>query len=246
MRRLLIGLLLSALTACESAPIPQTVTGPASEPAYDYAQAAQSGVPLLQFDNTLSQLIILVRRNGPLARFGHDHVIVAPLTQGLIAWPAEPLAARADLRFQVKQWQVDPSAVRARYQLDSTPDAAAIAGTRANMLEKVLQAAHWPEITVGLSHLKRDGDMAAAQAVFTVRGIPHRREVKFRISEKEQVITIRGHIDLRQSDLGLEPLSILGGGLSVADTLAIDYTFQARPVITPATVIPGAPSLPVN
>ncbi|MEJ2384752.1 MAG: hypothetical protein P8Y54_10190, partial [Xanthomonadales bacterium] len=154
MKRLLALSLLTLLAACtlapESAPPrDETADQAVAWPPYPYRErAAADAVYLL--DPARSSIDFVVRREGPLARFGHDHVLSPTALEGWFLAADTPEAVRADLRFPTRELAIDDAPSRARYALDTTPDAEAIAGTRENLLREVLRSEDWPVVTVTL------------------------------------------------------------------------------------------------
>ncbi len=218
------GLLLGALLAgCEIARQPQPAAPPpeAAWPAFDYTAARARGLPVYALDSARSRVDVVVGRDGPLARFGHDHAIVLASPRGRLLYPQALEQARADLRFAVTDLQVDPAEARARHNLDTQPDAAAVAGTRDNLLQHVLAPQQWPWIDVSLAEFRRDGDVLSASLDIAVNGQHTVTRQPFTLEVDGTGARATGHFSLAQSQLGLQPFSTLGGGLRVADTMEI-------------------------
>ena len=138
--RLCALLVLMLLAACQPQTVPETglADEPDRWPEFDFAGAAEEGALVFQLAPEKSQFDIVVRREGPLARFGHDHAISARKAAGFILLgekPGEPTLA--ELRFSLDELVIDTAELRARYQLDTNPDAADIEATRENLLDKV-------------------------------------------------------------------------------------------------------------
>ncbi len=106
---------------------------PAGFPGAHYRQAAARGQPVFEIDPAGSLVVIEVRRGGTLARLGHDHVIASHDVRGYVA----PDEGRADLYLRLDRLVVDERELRAEAQFDTQPSDDAIAGTRANMLDKL-------------------------------------------------------------------------------------------------------------
>ncbi len=229
MQRPLLFLLLALLVACQPRPVPQApTTGPQPWPAFDFQQAAAAGEPVYQLDAAASRVDIVVRRSGTLARFGHDHVIVADQPEGWLWWP-EAGAGRAEIRIWVEQLQVDPVAGRLRHALDTKPSATAVEATRSNMLNVVLESSRWPQIILTLSELSLIEGRSSALVTFTVKGVDHTERVSFDLDRSVNSLTVDGQLSLSQAELGLAAFSALGGGLQVADTVDIHFRLVAKP-----------------
>ncbi|NNJ65908.1 MAG: YceI family protein, partial [Xanthomonadales bacterium] len=164
---------------------------------------------------------VVVRREGPLARFGHDHVVSVRGLEGVVLLDEAGAASRADLRFRLEDLAIDTAEGRARYQLDTVPDEKAIEGTRANLMEHVLDAGQWPLVTVRLDDFSFREEHYSAMVTVTINGAQSSSRQPFRLQSSDETVRVEGSLVLRQTDLGLEPFSALGGGLRVADPLEI-------------------------
>ncbi|NML15674.1 YceI family protein [Azohydromonas caseinilytica] len=230
-RALATVLALSALAACgpRSAAAPDAA---APSPAASVPAASSPGAALPAGDYVLdagrSELAVLVRRGGALARLGHDHVVSHPALQGWLRLPAGPGEAQGEITVALHGLVVDEPALRARYALDTQPSAAAIEGTRQNMLQRVLQADAFPLARVRLWAAAHPG--AEVQAEITLHGVTRRQRVPVDWSVAEGELRARGRLALLQSDFGIEPLSVLGGALRVEDRLDIGFELRAQAV----------------
>lgn len=223
-------LALAALTACESvAPRETTATAPvgAARPARVPAEA-----PRFEVDSDASEIRLLVAREGPLAVLGHNHVMVAPVHGALYA--GESAAASGfDLEIRVREFDVDPSAAREQEGPDfaaAVPDAAR-KGTRDNLLgSDVLDAARFPTIrieSVALVGPRWNPDVTAR---ITLRGTTRDVDFPSAVVQSADEITVVAAVTLRQSDFGITPFSILGGGLRVRDAIRVRAHIVARRV----------------
>jgi hypothetical protein len=211
----------------ESVAMPAAVPPP-PWPDYDYAAAA-GGAVVYRLDPDATQLDIVVRRDGPLARFGHDHVITVREPQGFLLLAEPDSGSRADLRFAVERLGVDEPEARQRHGLDAGPDAADVEGTRDNLLRHVLDAEAWPWVTVTLSAFSRVDEHWSAEVAIDVKGQRLGTRQPFRLRFDHGMPVVEGLLVLRQTELGLEPFSALGGGLRVADPLELHFRLQGTP-----------------
>src|SRR6266487_3578271 len=120
---------------------------PAEFPEGYYLEALAQGKPVFRVDSRESLVVIEVRRGGSLARLGHDHVVASHEVGGYVA----PDDGRADLVVALARLAVDEPALRAEAGFDTQPGESDIEGTRANMLEKVLEAEKFPFALIGVS-----------------------------------------------------------------------------------------------
>lgn len=220
------------LSACQPQPAPDAESpaiAPDEWPPYDYAAAAAGGATVFRLEPG-SRIEIVVRRDGPLARFGHDHVITANELEGVLLLEDPEESSRADLRFRTDRLLVDEEEARARFGLDTEPDQAAIDGTRENLESRVLERDRWPWVSIHLSEFREDGEEFTAGIEVQLRDHRHRWRESFRLERRGKAITVNGSFTLSQADLGLEPFSVLGGGLRVADALEIHVQLRGVPL----------------
>ncbi|WBS00881.1 YceI family protein [Pseudoduganella sp. SL102] len=224
-------LLLAACAVPEAPPVPPApspspasslATPAATQPADPFAAllAGHAAGPVLRIaDDAL--IAVTVRRGGALARLGHDHVVAARRIDGRVA----PAAGLAVLRFRLDEMTVDEAALRQEAGLATQPSADAIAGTRVNMLARVLDAERHPYVEV---RAQRSGEAAPLQADVTLHGVTRRYPVAASIEATPQGLTARGTLVLRQTDFGITPFSVMGGALAVQDALEIRFVLPAR------------------
>lgn len=222
---------LLALSACQPQP-PEA--SPASSPLAaetsqtHYGQLAAQGVPVYQIERQASQAIILVRREGPLARFGHDHAIVAGNVNGFIAWPMGSQPERsADLWLEVAGLEIDPPAAREAFALDTSPSEQDIEATRGNLLRHVLPGARWPLVRMSIRRASGEPPDLRLDLSLELNGVTRTLQVPAHTEASEDRLTATGSFVLRQTDWNIEPFSVLGGGLRVADSLEIHFQLAA-------------------
>lgn len=216
--------------ACQPLPAPQPPTRALAWPVFDYQAAAASGQRVYRLVPEESQVDIVVRRGGPLARFGHDHVIVAGDLEGWAYWPDDPAQARAELRIAVAGLEVDDPEARGRYSFATQPSPDAIEGTRHNMLEKVLEAGNWPYVTVTASKPVSDPDGWHATVAFTVKDHTTTLSLPLHVTVDQRRLQSAGSFEVNHADLGLEPFSALAGALQVADPIEFHFAIVAARV----------------
>ncbi|NNK37817.1 MAG: hypothetical protein HKP03_05010 [Xanthomonadales bacterium] len=230
--RALILVLCCLLAACQPQPAPDASPAPPAGPewpVFDYEGAVAGGTPVFRLDSS-SRIDIVVRRDGPLARFGHDHVISATEPEGFLLLDDRMSGTRAELRFRTDRLEVDAAADRVRYRLDTEPDEDAVRGTRENLETRVLEVERWPFAHVELKGFNTEGDRTSANVEVTLQGHTHRSRESFRLSRRGGEVAVEGSFTLSQAALGLEPFSVLGGGLRVADLLEIHVRLLGLPL----------------
>ena len=227
--------LIVLLSACQPAErreaVPGTAGGtPVDWPQADYEAAAREGSDVYRLTPGSSNIDIIAGREGPMARFGHDHVISLYDAEGFLAI-SEPLSnSLADIRFRVADLEVDEAGKRQQYRLDSKPDSNDIESTRHNMLYRVLEADQWPFIFISISDIANGQDGWSADVELRVKDHEYRDRLPFNLVMTAGAARVSGEMKLKQSELGLQAFSVLGGGLRVADELHIHFDLTGYPV----------------
>lgn len=212
-----------ALTACQPAPKPQEST--AATPAHKHAHATRYAI-----DPVNSSITLRIYRDGPLARFGHNHVIAITQIQGVVYRETDVAQSDVELSFPVASMLVDSPDDRAKAGADfpGILSPAAIAGTRANMLgPQLLAAAQYPDIT--LRSVSVSGQWPELQMIVEVnlRKFSSQIALPVGMSETNDTLIAEGSTRLSQVQLGLTPYSVLGGGLRVSDTIDAQFRIVA-------------------
>jgi hypothetical protein len=204
-----------ALCAC-SAPPPPPVAAPAAAPA-PVLPAPQAAYRIVAGESLIA---ITVRRSGPFARIGHDHVVATRQLEGFID------GRRAELRFRLDQLTVDEPALRKEAGLGTQPSADAVDGTRRNMFGKVLQADAYPWVLVQAE--LEPGARDLLKAAITLHGITRAYRVPVALREDGGTMRAEGRFLVKQTDFGITPFAVLGGALSVKDELELRFALSAR------------------
>jgi hypothetical protein len=222
--------LAALLCACQ----PQAQPGPpastqaaAAWPEYGYPQSDSDGRTAFRLDPDRTRIEIVVRRDGPLARFGHDHVVTVQDPEGYLLLDPAGSTSRAELRFRPDRLSVDAAEARARHGLDTEPDAADIEGTRTNLLSHVFDARAWPWATLALRDFEHSGTHYSAEVTVRINGIQSSARQPFRLQRDGNRVSVDGFLVLHQTQMGIEPFSALGGGLRVADPLEVHFHLEA-------------------
>ena len=237
-RRTLLACACALLAACTpfapppAAPLPAAPAAPA-QAAMPAPAWQRPGVQLLHIAPDESLLTITVRRGGALARLGHDHVVASRSLQGVVA----PAPGRAQFQFRLDEMSVDEESLRQAAGLTTTPSADAIAGTRHNMLVRVLDAQRYPWVRV---EARRTGDKQVFDADITVHGVTRTVQLPVRVEQAAdgRRLQASGSLLLKQSDFGIVPFAILGGAMAVQDQMELAFRITARP--EPSAPAPGA------
>ena len=172
----------------------------------------------------LSDIRFLVFRAGPLARFGHNHVVQAKNIRGEIYLAPDIHQSSFSIEIPVKDFQVDAEDAR----LDegdvflTQPDEEAIAGTAKNMLgEKVLDAARYPKIEIRSLALTGPAWGMDIATRIKVHGVERKIVVPSAVENSNDKLVVTAFFSINQTDFGITPMSVLGGGLQVQDAIKV-------------------------
>ncbi len=218
------------LAGCAPAPPPEVaaVSAPPGFPAGVYREALAAGKPVYSVDGAHSEVVAYVYRGGPLARFGHDHVVSTRAVHGYALLPRDLAAARADLYFPVQDLVVDDPALRSRAGFTTTPSEADIRGTRRNMLDSVLEASRYPHVVIHGSCAETRPTCSVLDARVTLHGATRELQIPIEFRQDNERATVSGRVRLRLSDFGVKPFAILAGALRVEDEIALSFHLEAR------------------
>jgi YceI-like protein len=218
---LLLALTLLAAGCAQVPPRAPAESTPAGAPDLDaayYRGAAERGGKVYRVEPGNSLVVVRVYRGGRLAKLGHDHVVSSREPRGFI----DADKGRCDLYVAVQSLAVDDPAQRAAAGFESTPSESDIAGTRSNMLEKVLEADRFPFVVLRVRSLAQ----GVLEAEVSLHGVTRPMRIPAKIDSGGEHIDVSGSFAINQSDFGIEPFSVLGGALTVQDR--VDLSFAIR------------------
>jgi len=223
--------LMVLLAACASPEKPVLpVVQPLVFPEAFYLDAmSNTANRVYRVDASDSLLQVRVHRSGPLASFGHDHVVASRDLQGYLLVNSRTGACRADFFAGVDRLTVDEPALRAAAGLDNTLSDGDIEATRGNMLNHVLESERFPFLQARL----RRCDPSAHRFEVTLSAHGIERALKLapltvRVDDGGVVVT--GDLEVRLTDFGMTPFAAFGGLLQVGDALSVSYALAARRV----------------
>ncbi len=231
---------LAILAGCRSTTTPEP-TANASQPQSmeSTATATRAGTRRLQIDPERTVITVVVRRAGPLAQLGHDHVLTSADEAGSVWLGNLPADSSFELTLPVERFDVDLPAARAAAGPEfaaPVPDDAR-AGTRQNLLRaEVLDLEHFPAITLRSTASSGVWPQPNVRVAVTLKGVEREQEVAVVVERGADSLLARGELRLNQTEFGITPFSVAGGALRVADTLEIRFVIAASS--------PGAISLP--
>lgn len=179
--------------------------------------------PAWHVDPSRSEIRVLVYRGGPLARFGHNHVLTgAP--EGIIHVGDTSERSGFRLQMNVTEMSVDAPAARMNEGEAFTADVSdeARRGTRRNMLgPEVLDAENFPLIELQSIALHGPRWNPDVRARLILRGVARDIEFPAAVFLTDDRLNVIASFRIRTSDFGIAPFSVLGGGLQVQDEFRI-------------------------
>jgi polyisoprenoid-binding protein YceI len=207
-------------------PSPRQLPAPASP-----AASAAHGIRY-RIDPRQSELRVLVYRAGIMASLGHNHVIVNRMLGGWVMISGAPSTAAFELTVPVADFVVDELDARRAEGADFSEPVSedAKSGTAHNMLgPAVLDAAAHPVVTVRSSRVAETRGRLEATVIIDVAGHESQLVVPFTLDQSSGRLSAAGGLTVRQSSLGLTPLSILLGALRVEDAIGLKFNIAAIP-----------------
>jgi hypothetical protein len=234
-KNLSIGVLALLLAACGVPKVRHAAPPPKPEESI-----SKPGLPpgrVYRIDESQSELRILVYRAGPLARFGHNHVMVNHAIRGAVNLADVPGDSVFWLTVPVAGFVVDEAQARREEGADFAGDIPddAKSGTLHNMLSAaLLNADEFPEITVrsvaesGTRAAPGAGALTATVAI-SVAGHESTIDLPLTLHDDSRRLSATGSLELRQTALGLTPFSLMLGALQVQDAMTIKFEIVAVP-----------------
>ena len=231
---LVVVLALGMGTGCQTPtvmPGPEGQTRPADDAAPAWPDAWPDEWPegrLFEVDPAASEVRIIVYPDGPLARFGHPHVIGGPVVRGqvMMTEPFEQSALR--LVIDVRAIELDRAEWRADEGFDPEMSASDIRNTRDNMLsESQLDAKRHPEIRIESLGMSGPAWQPDIDVRVEVAGRQRELTVPVSLAMNADGLVASGRFSFNQSDFGITPFSAAGGNLRVADAVLVRFRIVA-------------------
>ena len=185
----------------------------------------------LRIDGGASKLLFYTYRGGRLARFGHNHVIAARSVVGVVDLTEAVVGTRFALQVLVSGLSVDEAPLRAAAgaDFDSKPSPEDIAATRANMLSATgLAAQQYPQVLVTGVVVEGGAERAEIDVKLSIRGISQTVRSPVTFTRRDGQLIITGQLEIKQSDYGMTPFSVMLGALTVLDAVRVEFDLLAR------------------
>jgi polyisoprenoid-binding protein YceI len=175
-------------------------------------RAADTPAPK-EIDAQRSVMMVRVFKSGMFSAFGHEHEISAPIKQGSLNENSRSVELAVDAR-QMKVMDKDVSE-KDRSEIQETLQG-----------PKVLDSGKFPEIHFHSSAVESNGDGRwRVRGDLTLHG--QTKPITFEVHGKDG--HYQGSAELKQTDFGIQPVSVGGGTVKVKDTVRIEFQIVAKP-----------------
>jgi polyisoprenoid-binding protein YceI len=165
-------------------------------------------------DTQRSTITIHVGKAGLLSAAAHDHTIDAPISSGTIL---ESGIQHIEFRVETAKMTVKP---------DPRINAKDQATIQTHMEELTLETKKFPEITFRSSRVQKMADgQWKVDGDLSLHGVT--KAVSLTVKQSGEFYTT--HTVLKQTDFGIQPISIGGGTIKVKNELEIDFQIFTRP-----------------
>jgi hypothetical protein len=207
--------------------------GPTAPPEKSTSAPPQIEGTHYRVDGQKSEVHILVYRGGPLARLGHNHVMLSHDVTGDV-WLAESIERSTfTLEMPVETLIVDdPDARRSEgpdFPVEVPEDAKQ--GTQKNMLSAaVLDGAQHKTVQLHSTALSGTRTAPLVKLAITIKDQTREVSVPLSVNYEQDRLVATGEFALKQSDFGIQPFSVGLGALQVVDELKIKFRVSATRV----------------
>jgi hypothetical protein len=156
-----------------------------------------------------------------MAKLGHDHIVSSRQLQGFILMDQDNQRCHADFYIPVHSMEVDNPQLRAQAQMQTTPSARDIAGTRINMLKSV-DAKQFPFVQLRSADCSEIFTNSSVAAQIQLHGVIQERQIDLNWHrDTTGVLTAQSTFSLLQTDFNIAPFAIMNGLIKVEDKLEI-------------------------
>ena len=186
-----------------------------------------------RIDAESSDIRLLIYSAGPLARFGHNHVVSVARLEGTVRLHPNPEQSSMEVEIPVDQLIVDDPVLRSEEgdEFSSELSETDIDRTRANMLgPRLLNAEQYPTITIRGRGLAVEEQDATLNLSVELVGQVIERLVPVVLQLQGDELKVSGKLSLSHGELGLTPFSAMLGALRVADEMDLKFRVRARRV----------------
>jgi polyisoprenoid-binding protein YceI len=173
------------------------------------------------FDGSQGQLLVHTGVTGRAAKMGHRLTIAMTTWRATVNW-ADGEPADVELTVEVESLQV------LRGEGGVTPlSGPEKALARSNAL-KVLGADRFPQIYFQASDIGKTGDGYRLTGSVDIHGVTRDRVIDLHVDDGGDSWRLACEADVRQTDFGVKPYSMLMGSMKVVDTVTVSFS-ASRP-----------------
>jgi len=160
-----------------------------------------------------STITIHVGKAGMLSAAGHNHIVSAPISAGMVRQSPTP-----SVEFKV-------ATAKLSVQPDPKVDAKTQSQIQKDMEELTLETGKFPEIVFLSSRIEK---LAGGQWTVTGDLSLHGVTKPVTLTVKQTGESYNGHTTLKQTDFGIKPVSVGGGMVKVKNEVEIDFQIFLR------------------
>ena len=177
-----------------------------------------------------SEVRMFAYRSGKLASLGHNHVVVSNELHGTVYVHDDIGKSGMDVVMPLASLIVDQQQHRAQageeFSTKLSPDV--IAGTKRNMLKKVLDATNYPEVRVTAASTKGKPDNLKLVTCISLNGEQREMAVPVDVRFDDRQLIATGEMEISQTAFGVTPYSVMLGALAVHDIVKVKYRIVAQ------------------
>lgn len=189
--------------------------------AFALSLVAAPALSSSQLDSTRSRVIVEVGKAGAFSfAAGHSHRIEAPIRGTLTVDPAHPENAAARFEIRTADLRVMPDG-------EPPEDVPKVQATMAS--DRVLDVSRYPQVTfqsraVRVRERRGNALELSITGDLTLHGTTRSIIVPVHAELAPGTAIARGTFTVKQTDYGMQPVSVAGGMVSVKDELKIQFT----------------------
>lgn len=181
-----------------------------------------------EIDPSRSEFRVRLSAEGPLARFGHPHVIGTTRIQGQVVVPDDWTQTAFELGFDVDDLVVDPPLWRQQAGLEPKIPQEDLEGTLTNMRsQSQLNAEAFPRIELQSEAITGSRHQPTLTVWVSVAGHLSQQTLPIALHWGEGELIVSASTTWRFTELGITPFSVFGGGLRVGDEIELGLRLYA-------------------
>ncbi len=213
-----------SLVVAACAPLPRTP----DEPTQTLPPMTWPTGDRYAIDTTRSEFRVKLTAEGPLARFGHPHVIGTQTITGQVVVPPRWQQTAFQVAFDVDDVVVDPPRWRAEAGLEPNIPQDDIKATEANMRSPAqLDANAHPRVQLQSHAITGTRHAPEITVDVAIAGQVSQQTLPVKVHWGDGELIISGQTTWRLTELGIEPFSVFGGGLRVGDEMRLSVRLYA-------------------